>query len=33
VEAVNAPGHAPYDPEYFSDTEEVVHSCVNMVCY
>jgi hypothetical protein len=33
VEAVNAPGLAPYDPGYFSDMEEVVRSCVNMVCY
>jgi hypothetical protein len=33
VEAVNTPGLARYDPGYFSDTEEVVRSCVNMVCY
>jgi hypothetical protein len=33
VEAVNGPGLAPYDPGYFSNMEEVVRSCVNMVCY
>jgi hypothetical protein len=34
VEAMNAPGLAPYDLGYFSDTEEVVRSSVSpMVCY